>query len=594
MIHFFKNLFLVGNLLILASCATDSPKVPTKGYIEKAQKQWQAKLEEEDVSYVKLNQRIPSALSKYQISGDCGGLPRVRVKTAPGFCLGLIDSGEGLGMPRAGLAINQNQILITDMGSWQPETGAVHLLTWNGKAYVRQTILNAKNLKEKTKRRLLDRPHAILLGPDGKVYIGAAGVISTFDPLANDVEATLIPVIDGLPKEGLHPLKNMTFDMQGKQLFINVGASTNVCQKYGIQGQKLNLCKDSDESAAGEAHVRVYQLLPNGQFNANYKIYAKGLRNSMGLWWDTDKNVLVQVENSRDAINKFDTSLDNASLPHEEFNVLQEGKHYGWPYCYENVTPSPEWSHIDCQKFEKPYLLLPAHSAPLGLLKYSGDLFPAWYKRRYIISFHGYMPTGHRIVTYKRNDQGLPVGQPLSLVYGWDSDGEQLQGSPVGISEMHDGSLLIVEDKSRKVLRLFYNQSEGDGQAIAELNEASQSENPGSEAAEAAQRKNSLDEKLRAQNSPIFSQIQSKLFDKHCVACHGGASAPGIRFKPYDDVTNAQTIIARNKAQEIYNRISSAPGWPMMPPQGIDDKAELEQLKNLILQWIQQGTPIPE
>ena len=65
----------------------------------------------------------------------------------------------------------------------------------------------------------------------------------------------------------------------------------------------------------------------------------------------------------------------------------------------------------------------------------------------------------------------LPVGKPLSIVYGWDKNPPQFAGNPVGLSEMADGSVLVVEDNTRKVLRLFYDARLGDGKPIDEIPE---------------------------------------------------------------------------------------------------------------------------
>jgi hypothetical protein len=60
--------------------------------------------------------RIPAAPSQYKITGTCGGFPRVDVQTAPGFCLGQVDSGEGLIFPRSILEVAPGRFLIADMG----------------------------------------------------------------------------------------------------------------------------------------------------------------------------------------------------------------------------------------------------------------------------------------------------------------------------------------------------------------------------------------------------------------------------------------------------------------------------------------------
>ncbi len=549
-------------------------------------------LEEEVPGYMNPEKRLPSAVSQYKINGTCGGLPRVELKTAPGFCLGLVDSGEGLEMPRTALALNQNQIVLTEMTSWQAGVGRIYLLTWNGHSYDRKTLLDSAHFADKQKIKILDRPYLVSRGPDGKIYVGAAGSIGRFDPLAANVAASVEIVIDGLPNEGLHPLKSFTFDAKIKKIYVNVGASTNDCQKQGFQGAHAKFCVEAESKTAGVAQIRAYQQLPNGKFDPNFEVFAKGLRNSMALLWDEDLQLLLQAENGRDAINKFNAQLTNDNFPHEEFNVVKKAGHYGWPYCFDNNRPNPEWKYMNCSGYQPPYLLLPPHAAPLSLLKYKGNMFPASYKNRYIMSFHGYAAAGHRIVTFARDQKGLPMGNPLSIVYGWDANGAQQVGTPVGLSEMPDGSLLIVEDKSKKVLRLFYDPKEGDGSPVKEDMSATPAPEPDA-ANNAAAMQAKLQEKLREKNPPLFSLFQDKVIDKQCAACHGGAGSPGIQFLAYDDVGNAKRIKENDKAHEMLMRISADPKWPMMPPQGMDSPDEQREAVRLLKAWIDAGQPNP-
>jgi glucose/arabinose dehydrogenase len=544
-------------------------------------------LEEEPLDYLTLNKRLPSGLSRYETSGLCHGLPRISVKTAPGFCVGLVDGGDGLEMPRTGLALNETQIVLTDMGSWETSVGKLFLLTWDGKTYQRKLLLDAKTMKDRNKAKIMDRPHLVLRGPDGKIYVGAAGAIGRLNPLATNVESTVEIVVDNLNSIGLHPLKSFTFDAKGKRLFVNSGASTNVCQKEGLQGTRSAFCKAAEAKQGGEAQIWVFQQGADGRYNPQYQVYARGLRNSMALYWDEEQQLLLEADNGRDAISKFNASLNNDQLPHEEFNVVTAGSHYGWPYCYDNNLVSPEWNYVDCSKFVAPYLLLPPHAAPLNLIKYQGSMFPAKYRGRYLMGLHGYASLGHRLVTFLRDNRGLPVGVPLSIIYDWNTRGEQLKGSPVGLSEMPDGSLLIVEDTSRKVVRLFYDASEGNGEPVREID---QTPAPKNHDEAVAIRKVQLEEKLRETNPPIFSRLQSQMIDKYCTACHGGTDSPGLSLLAYDDVGNAKRIRDNKKAQEILARVSLNPNWPQMPPQGMDGTDQKEAAR-LIQDWIKAGQP---
>lgn len=188
---------------------------------------------------------------------------------------------------------------------------------------------------------------------------------------------------------------------------------------------------------------RKYKIKNDLTVDPAFEIYGKGLRNSMSLAWNDKLKVPFQGENSRDAIQKNNPLLDDNLLPHEELNLIAKDHHYGWPYCYDNNQTSPEFKGWNCDKYQKPLILLPPHSAPLGMMFYEGSMIPNWYKNKLIIALHGYREKGHRLVVFENSPQGYPTGEPLSLIYNWEEDDLQKMGSPVAISTMNDGSLLI-------------------------------------------------------------------------------------------------------------------------------------------------------
>ncbi len=527
------------------------------------------------------DERKLATLPTYETSGTCGGFPKINLKTAAGFCVGLIDNGEGMVFPRTSLQIDSKNILVVDMGGWKESNGKLYLLTLNNGKYIRKTILDAAVSKNAMVKKALDRPHLVLRGPDQKIYLSSTSMIVTIDPLVANIENTIKVVIDEIPNLGLHPLKAFTFDDQ-QNLYVNVGSATNVCKKQGILFDKKSECSEVEDKQFGQAQVRKYLRNQDGTYSKNFVIYAKGLRNSMGLLWNKNLQLLFQAENSRDNIFENDKNLSNTDLPHEEFNILSEGQSYGWPYCYDKNLNNPEWAGYDCSTQTAPHILMPAHASPLSLINYQGSLFPAWYKNRMLISLHGYEPRGHRIVAYLRDDKGLPTKEPLSIVYGWDAIRNQPKGSPVGLSEMSDGSVLIVEDKNRKILRLFYDAKFGDGKPVNEIPEIVKLNG----ADNTALLKRRLEETLGAGNPPLFAKLQNQMIDKYCVGCHAGADARGLELAPYDFEGNEKRILDLKKQNQILSHLKGDNSFAPMPPDGFKDLDENKKMIELYVQWL--------
>ena len=370
----------------------------------------------------------------YATNGRCGEFPRVSLQTPPGSCVALVaGAADGLRFPRRILEVAPNRYWLIDMGSWEPRQGRLIEMTMAaGRATLR--VLASK----------LDRPLGIAKGPDGRIYVGEAGRIWR-TPISSDIAQET--VIDGLPSDGAHPLKELVFGADG-HLFINVGSSSDACRDDA--GAQAVPCSD----LIGERpRAAVYEAVFGGPMNTlqSLRPYATGLRNSVALAFVPGANVLLQGENSID--------YADADNPPEELNLLVAGKHYGWPYCVGNGVAARGYEkRFDCAGSVGPQMLWPAHAAPLQMLAvpssarspFAGQLLVAW---------HGYRPTGHRVVGYRLDGQGRALAKPTVWIGGWSAaSGVRPLGAPTGITVDGAGRLWVVEDRNRSVLMLVRNE----------------------------------------------------------------------------------------------------------------------------------------
>ena len=168
----------------------------------------------------------------------------------------------------------------------------------------------------------------------------------------------------------------------------------------------------------------IFPALKPGDPNPPHEIFARGLRNSMALavhpQFPDAGYAFMQGENGRD--------LPDIFKPNEEINALEKGRHYGWPYCYDLTTASPEYKAFLQTRtpyqnlctnnaiYKQPYSLLPPHAAPLGMFYYQGDKFPG-VERQAVVGLHGYRPTGSRVIFYDVDAKGFPVISPAPVHY---------------------------------------------------------------------------------------------------------------------------------------------------------------------------------
>ncbi|MBJ7413224.1 MAG: PQQ-dependent sugar dehydrogenase [Phenylobacterium sp.] len=281
------------------------------------------------------------------------------------------------------------------------------------------------------------------VGPDGKIYLSEMSRISRFDADAADPQATLTPVVTGLPDnrlhENRHPLSAFIFDAGGA-LLVNVGAPSDQCPPRPGEAR----------CAEAERHAALWRFAPDGpgKWAPEPTVFARGLRNSLALV-RTRAGTVLQAENSID--------VSDPAWPPEELNVIEAGAHYGWPYCMGAGQPAPAWKarKVSCAPFRRPARLMPAHGAPLDLVEYRGAMFPDL-RGRLLVSLHGYRPTGSRILAYALDEAGRPTkAAPIDLTPGWRAvKGRRPSGAPVGLSVDADGAIWVADDRNGAILRL--------------------------------------------------------------------------------------------------------------------------------------------
>ena len=126
------------------------------------------------------------------------------------------------------------------------------------------------------------------------------------------------------------------------------------------------------------------------------EIYARGLRNSVGLAWHPVTGELWFTDIGSDRLGP--------ELPPDELNRAPgPGLHYGFPFCHAGTLPDPEFGGDGrCADADPPVQALAAHVAPLGLAIHSGTNVPKAYRGAVFIAEHG---PGNRSVRRDEQDE---------------------------------------------------------------------------------------------------------------------------------------------------------------------------------------------
>lgn len=379
------------------------------------------------------------------LAARADGPSMLSVRVDPVLSMSIVATG--LQAPRGLAAVSNDRVFVTEF-SWTKGQGRITRLDRTSSGRWSKTIVF----------RDLDRPFGITVGPDAKVYVGEAGTVFRFDPTATaPVRQDVIGGRSGVtrvPSRGLHPLTQLLF-LNDRSLLVGLGSDTNNCEK-----SKGKASCPSVRGSNAVAMVRRYAMTwPSGK-PGSFTVVARGLRNSMGLAQHSSGTIL-QVENGRDDIAAADPKLSDDVLPHDEVNEidLAAPADHGWPHCYDNAAPSPEFPKFACTSTKSPLRLLAAHSAPLGMTYWTGPSAPPAFAGHLVVSLHGYRDTGHRLASFAVDARGRPVGEPTMLIDDWGEKEltggeEQALGGPVGVIPMPDGSLLVSDDRNNIVLSL--------------------------------------------------------------------------------------------------------------------------------------------
>lgn len=137
--------------------------------------------------------------------------------------------------------------------------------------------------------------------------------------------------------------------------------------------------------------------------------------------------------------------------------------HFGFPECVEKNKPDPDLVNTTgieelCAKREPSVFNFQAHAAALGIHFYKGDMFPAEWKNRAIVAEHGSwnrVPFSGYKVSWFNIDEQNKIDKHGVFTGGFLRNGK-IAGRPVDIAELRDGSLLISDDFSNKIYRVFY------------------------------------------------------------------------------------------------------------------------------------------
>jgi glucose/arabinose dehydrogenase len=279
----------------------------------------------------------------------------------------------------------------------------------------------------------LNAPHGIAFH-NGKLYVAETNQLKRYDWDESQLRAANGQVIATYPGGGMHFTRTLLF-ANGK-MYLSVGSDCNVCAE-----------KDSHRAA----------ILEFNEDGSGERIFASGTRNSVGIVLNSKTGTIWATDNGRDWLGD--------TRPADEINDLgKTGGNFGWPYCYANqVTDVTQIKPGDnrCKKTIAPKVQIEAHSAPLGLAFYTGNMFPKDWSGDLLVALHGSWnrsrPTGYRVMRVQIANNGTAQIKE-DFISGWIRPGETHKGvwmgRPVDVAVGPEGAVYISDDAAGVIYRV--------------------------------------------------------------------------------------------------------------------------------------------
>ena len=216
---------------------------------------------------------------------------------------------------------------------------------------------------------------------------------------------------------GWHLTRTIAFSPAGK-LYVSIGSSCNAC-----------LEKE-------EFRATVLEMEADG---SRQRIFAKGLRNAVGLKW---------IGNFLWATNQGADHL-GLSKPDETFYALKDGADYGWASCYQSggrLFRDAKYNRLrSCARVPVSYAYFPAHSSALGFDYFDGNTTDEMIKNSFLVALHGStnekIGHGYKIVIMRK-------GQKLQDFINGFLVGRTVYGRPCDIMKINENSFLFTDDRA--------------------------------------------------------------------------------------------------------------------------------------------------
>lgn len=232
-----------------------------------------------------------------------------------------------------------------------------------------------------------------------------------------------------------HWTKSLAASPEGL-LYVGVGSNSNIGEN-GLENE-------ANRAAVLEVNPRT----------GDYRIYASGLRNPVGLAFEPKSGALWGVVNERDMLG--------SDLVPDYLTRVEFGGFYGWPWNYwggyEDRRVQPQRPEIR-EYTKRPDYSLGNHVAPLGLTFADKVQLGGTFANGAFVGLHGSWnrkpAAGYKVVFVPFADNGeVSKAKPIDVLTGFLNAEGKARGRPVDVTADAKGALLVSDDVGNVIWRV--------------------------------------------------------------------------------------------------------------------------------------------
>ena len=295
-----------------------------------------------------------------------------------------------------------------------------------------------------------DIPNGVCYTPDGFLYIVERNRVMMFPAAEYFMEGSDTVAIPIVKQGDLIPPDEESYNHTARicaigpddKLYISLGQPFNVSPP-----EKVELYE----------RLGIGGIIRMNRDGTGREVIATGIRNSVGHAFNPKDGSLWFTDNQVDG-------MGDETPPGELNRMPKVGMWYGHPYYGGGEVQTDEYKgqKIPADKiarYVKPQVEMIAHAADLGMMFYTGKMFPKKYHNAIFSAQHGswnaVKPRGARVmVTYLDDNGNAAKTEPFAE--GWMNENGVYLGRPVDVQQYVDGSILVSDDKAGAIYRISY------------------------------------------------------------------------------------------------------------------------------------------